>query len=67
VNRPRGLCWVCYYTPGLKEGYGAGKTKPMGLDHEPTEAELDALIAEQMKPENLPGWWDAEEKRNRGW
>lgn len=21
VNRPRGLCWGCYYTPGLKEKY----------------------------------------------
>ena len=19
VNRPRGLCWTCYYTPGLKD------------------------------------------------
>lgn len=24
---------------------------------EPTEAELEALIAEQMRPENLPSWW----------
>src|SRR5262245_11765657 len=21
VNRPRGLCWTCYYTPGLREHY----------------------------------------------
>ena len=21
VNRPRGLCWSCYYTPGVKEQY----------------------------------------------
>lgn len=21
VNRPRGLCWSCYYTPGVKELY----------------------------------------------
>jgi hypothetical protein len=21
VNRPRGLCWTCYYTPGVKELY----------------------------------------------
>src|ERR1700738_4931506 len=21
VNRPRGLCWSCYYTPGLRERY----------------------------------------------
>ncbi len=21
VNRPRGLCWSCYYTPGLRNRY----------------------------------------------
>jgi hypothetical protein len=21
VNRPRGLCWTCYYTPGVRELY----------------------------------------------
>jgi hypothetical protein len=21
VNRPRGLCWSCYYAPGVKEQY----------------------------------------------
>lgn len=21
VNRPRGLCWGCYYTPGIRECY----------------------------------------------
>lgn len=21
ANRPRGLCWTCYYTPGVKELY----------------------------------------------
>lgn len=21
VNRPRGLCWSCYYTPGVKEKF----------------------------------------------
>lgn len=21
MNRPRGLCWSCYYTPGVKEMY----------------------------------------------
>ncbi len=23
VNRPRGLCWKCYYTPGVQDLYGA--------------------------------------------
>lgn len=22
VNRPRGLCWTCYYTPGVREKIG---------------------------------------------
>lgn len=21
ANRPRGLCWTCYYTPGVREMY----------------------------------------------
>ncbi len=21
VSRPRGLCWVCYYTPGVRDHY----------------------------------------------
>jgi hypothetical protein len=21
ANRPRGLCWSCYYTPGVRENY----------------------------------------------
>ncbi|MBX7106601.1 MAG: hypothetical protein K1X57_21170 [Gemmataceae bacterium] len=21
INRPRGLCWGCYYTPGVRERY----------------------------------------------
>lgn len=21
INRPRGLCWTCYYTPGVRERY----------------------------------------------
>lgn len=21
VSRPRGLCWACYYTPGVRERY----------------------------------------------
>jgi ribosomal protein L37E len=24
VNRPRGLCWTCYYTPGVRESYHSG-------------------------------------------
>jgi len=48
VNRPRGLCWSCYYTPGVRELYPStskfarrgvgnfnGRAAPAG---EPTEA-----------------------------
>lgn len=24
VQRPRGLCWTCYYTPGVRERYTSG-------------------------------------------
>lgn len=31
VTRPRGLCWVCYYTPGVKDAYEAVQAKRSGL------------------------------------
>ena len=48
VNRPRGLCWTCYYTPGVKNmypstskfamrGHGLGVTKGT-MPHKPTKA-----------------------------
>lgn len=62
VNRPRGLCWKCYYCPGVREMYGprgaAGRAGAKQHEPEPTEEELDAMIAEQSKPENLPPWWN---------
>lgn len=27
VNRPRGLCWSCYYTPGVRALYGIEESK----------------------------------------
>lgn len=47
VNRPRGLCWSCYYTDGVKDQYpstskyarrGEGNFSGMGTLPEPTEA-----------------------------
>lgn len=32
---------------------------------EPTAEELDAIVAEQSKPENLPAWWRMEARRER--
>lgn len=64
VNRPRGLCWHCYYTPGVRALYpSTNKYAPhaaRGIT-EPTEAELEAMIAEQMAC--LPDWWHKEAAR----
>jgi hypothetical protein len=47
VNRPRGLCWSCYYTPGVRERYpstskfarrGVGNFCGNAQPCEPTEA-----------------------------
>lgn len=56
VVKARGHCTRCYQRLRL-----AGDRGP---PHEPTEAELNQMIAEQMKC--LPSWWhhDAEAMRN---
>ncbi|WP_238603045.1 hypothetical protein [Fimbriiglobus ruber] len=28
VTRPRGLCWVCYYTPGVRDRYDPKNHRP---------------------------------------
>ena len=55
----RRLCVRCYRTPGVKELYSSASADY----HEPTEEELDAMIAEQMR--NLPDWWDRESRALR--
>lgn len=59
----RGLCKKCHTTPGVKELYPAMRHAKLGSprDDSATDAELDALIAEQYA--NRPAWWDAEEER----
>lgn len=62
AKRPRGLCWGCHSNLEIRALYppkgAAGQYGSTGHTyHEPSEAELDAMIAEQMKPENLPRWW----------
>jgi hypothetical protein len=45
VNRPRGLCWNCYYTPGVLKLYPVdSKFAPKG---EPTLEELERQIEER--------------------
>lgn len=55
----RGLCQACWKDPMIRPLY-----KPHHEykdDMEMTEAELDALIAEQRK--NLPKWWWKEHEK----
>ncbi len=34
ANRPRGLCWTCYYKPGLRDNYpSTSKYGRRGLGH----------------------------------
>jgi hypothetical protein len=48
-NRPRGLCWSCYYTPGVRERYpSTSKFARRGVADFDGEARLAA------KPTNAP-------------
>ena len=53
----RGLCWRCHQKSGERDRFAARSTRDTG----PTEAELDALIAEQRKC--LPPWWEDDARR----
>ncbi len=53
----RGLCRFCYDQPSVRRLYP--KLERPALAGE-TAADLDALIAQQMKC--LPAWWNAEHK-----
>lgn len=61
----RGLCFACYFDPAVRKlypsisAYAPNCAKPN--EGEPTEAELDAIIAEQMRC--LPPWWKGEQAR----
>ncbi len=59
-HRCRGLCATCYKLPGVRDRYEPlgphGRAGARGRREEPTEAELDAVIAEQRK--RLPPWWN---------
>jgi ribosomal protein L37E len=56
ANRPRGLCAKCYYRAGVRDRYPASARGPQ---REPTAAEVEATVAEQMK--HLPKWWASEQ------
>lgn len=57
ANKPRGLCKRCYQTPTVRNLY---PVNPKYMDRgEPTEAELEAMVEEQMQC--LPDWWGLED------
>lgn len=57
VCRPRGLCWRCYYTPGVRDLYpSTSKFNPHKDKHDrggETLEELEALI-ESRRPTMPP-------------
>lgn len=60
VAKRRGLCYAHYYDKEVRAMYApVARTADgrLATDPEPTEAELDLMIAEQMM--NLPDWWDS--------
>lgn len=57
--RTRGLCGRCYSFPTVRAAFPPPPRSAAG--REPTMAELDALVAEQMA--NLPDWWHKETGR----
>lgn len=72
-GRGRGLCPRCFDDEAVRESYPQQKRgpkpgtvyKPRAEETEPTEEELNAMIAEQSKPENLPHWWAEAERQQR--
>lgn len=59
VNRPRGLCWTCYYEPGVRDLFPVtSKYAPLATrgegDRGPSDEELDALCAAEPLPELPP-------------
>jgi hypothetical protein len=56
--RSRGLCYTCYDDPEIRVLYDLA-TKPC---HEPTQEEVDRIVAEQMALP-IPEWWEQETER----
>lgn len=63
VTRPRGLGWKCFANPAIRAMYGppAEATAKFAPKGEPTEAELEVMIRQQM--DCLPDWWPTESER----
>ena len=51
VCRPRGLCWICYYTPGVKKLYAVdAKFRPDLAAQEARERRFRNANAGSAKP-----------------
>jgi len=57
----RRLCYRCNHTPGVKERFPIQDCFARVHIHEPTEAEVEALVEQQMRC--LPTWWATERDR----
>ncbi len=64
VNRPRGLCWGCYYTPGVKDlfpitskyasrGYAVIVSAELNLPAEPTDAPPGSLAKMRVMQQRI--------------
>ena len=56
--RARGLCWRCFFQPGVRDRYAAFARQYKRVEPTETEEDLDRLIAHQYA--NLPDWWHRE-------
>jgi hypothetical protein len=66
AKRSRGLCGTCHKDREIRALYPTAyvyseRAANLSTHREPTEAELDAIIAEQSQ--HLPDWWDTEDPR----
>lgn len=57
VNRPRGLCWTCFYAPGVRDKYPSeSKFHPLANAVVEEEADFNGRIVEPDEPTTaLPG------------
>jgi hypothetical protein len=78
VNRPRGLCWSCYYTPGIRDLYpitskfarrGPGNFNGLAPLPDPTTAPPgtpEKLAILQMRAQNHQSLWHPLDARFEG-
>lgn len=53
-SKPRGMCTTCYRRDDIRCLYPPVTTN---CPNDETMEDLDRMIAEQLRPENLPKWW----------